>query len=43
MAPGLDKVFGAHTSRFLIDEECMAVSVAYYLSVVQEYFGQIKV
>lgn len=40
MAPGTATPYGLHTSRMVIDEECMAVGVAYYLSVVQEFLGQ---
>lgn len=38
--PGAESAFGLHTSRLLIDEEAIAVGVAYYLSVVQEYLAQ---
>ncbi|MFZ5816284.1 MAG: M20 metallopeptidase family protein [Bacillota bacterium] len=37
MAPGATKPYGLHTSRLLIDEECIAVGTAYYISVVQQY------
>jgi len=30
---------GLHTSTLMIDEECMVVGVAYYLSLVQNYLG----
>jgi len=30
---------GLHTSTLMIDEECMTVGVAYYLSLVQNYLG----
>lgn len=39
-APGAVNPAGVHTSRLVIDEECMAVGVAYYLSVVQRFLGQ---
>lgn len=38
-APGTVDAAGLHTSRLLIDEECLATGVAYYLSVVAEYLG----
>lgn len=38
--PGTASPAGLHTSRLLIDEECLAVGVAYYLSVVQQFLGQ---
>ncbi|HWI66457.1 MAG TPA: amidohydrolase [Symbiobacteriaceae bacterium] len=40
MIPGMTAPAGLHTSRLMIDEECMAVGVAYYLSVVGEYLGE---
>lgn len=40
MVPGTARPYGLHTSRLLIDEECLAVGVAYFISVVQEYLGQ---
>lgn len=40
MEPGNPKPYGVHTSKLMIDEECIAVGVAYYLSVVQEYLGK---
>lgn len=40
MTPGTADPAGLHTSRLMLDEECMAVGVAYYLSVVAEYLGQ---
>jgi amidohydrolase len=40
MLPGTASPAGLHTSRLLIDEECMVVGVAYYLSVVQQFLGQ---
>jgi amidohydrolase len=39
MEPGTEKPYGLHTSKLLIDEESVAVGVAYYLSVVQEFLG----
>ncbi|MFZ5825588.1 MAG: M20 metallopeptidase family protein [Bacillota bacterium] len=39
MRPGTEKPYGLHTSKLLIDEEAIAVGVAYYLSVVQEYLS----
>jgi amidohydrolase len=39
-APGAVNPAGLHTSRLVIDEECMAVGVAYFLSVVQRYLEQ---
>lgn len=38
-APGTANPPGLHTSRLLIDEECLAVGIAYYLNVVQEYLA----
>lgn len=38
--PGTVNPPGLHTSKLLIDEECIAVGIAYYLSVVQEYLSQ---
>lgn len=38
--PGSTNRFGLHTSRLLIDEEAIALGVAYYLSVVQRYWEQ---
>lgn len=38
--PGTVDPAGLHTSRLLIDEECLAVGVAYYLSVVQQFLCQ---
>ncbi|HWI53655.1 MAG TPA: amidohydrolase, partial [Symbiobacteriaceae bacterium] len=40
MAPGTVGPAGLHTAKLMIDEECMAVGAAYYLSVVQTYLGQ---
>lgn len=40
MAPGTLSPAGLHTAKLMIDEECMAAGVAYYLSVVQTYLGQ---
>ncbi len=40
MVPGTQNPSGLHTSTLMIDEECMAVGVAYYLSVVQKCLGQ---
>jgi len=37
-APGAKGAPGLHSSRLMIDEECMAVGVAYYLSLVQQFF-----
>jgi len=36
-AEGIAHAPGLHTSRLLIDEGCMEVGVAYYLSVVQQF------
>jgi amidohydrolase len=40
MIPDTARPAGLHTSRLMIDEDCMATGVAYYLSVVQEYLGE---
>jgi len=37
-APGVEGAPGLHTSRLMIDEGCIAVGVAYYLSVISEFF-----
>lgn len=39
-APGVKGAPGLHTPRLMIDEECMATGVAYYLSLVQHFFAQ---
>lgn len=36
-APDMERPFGLHTSRLLIDEDCITVGVAYYLQVVQRF------
>ncbi len=40
MIPGSANPYGLHTSKLMIDEESMAVGIAYYLAVVQEFLGQ---
>ena len=40
MVSGTVSPAGLHTAKLMIDEQCMAVGVAYYLSVVQSYLGQ---
>ncbi|MDF2630102.1 MAG: N-acyl-L-amino acid amidohydrolase [Symbiobacteriaceae bacterium] len=40
MISGTASPAGLHTARLMIDENCMATGVAYYLSVVQEYLGE---
>lgn len=39
-APGTTDPAGLHTPRLMIDEGCMEVGVAYYLSVILQFLGQ---
>jgi amidohydrolase len=36
-SPGAEAPHGLHTSKLLIDEEAIAVGVAYYLSVIRQF------
>lgn len=38
--PGSTDRYGLHTSKLMIDEGCIAVGVAYFLNVVQNYLKQ---
>lgn len=40
MIPGATNPYGLHTSKLMIDEEAIAVGVAYYISVVQQFLGR---
>ncbi|HEY3365840.1 MAG TPA: amidohydrolase [Symbiobacteriaceae bacterium] len=40
--PGTEHPYGLHTSRLMIDEECMLVGVAYFIGVVQEFLNGIN-
>ncbi|HYF95091.1 MAG TPA: amidohydrolase [Symbiobacteriaceae bacterium] len=40
LKPGTANPYGLHTSKLMIDEECLAVGVAYFLSVVQHYLRE---
>jgi len=37
MTAGTEAPYGLHTSRLMIDEDCITVGVAYYLQVVQSF------
>lgn len=38
--PGTEHPAGLHTSRLMIDEECLAVGMAYYISVAQQFLHE---